>query len=137
MANGILVLVLATLAFGVSYCGRSRPGGSSVSGAQELARKELEGKGIPYTKEAFLERVKSGDTNSVNLFLTAGMDANTKYEAKTTPLMVACLFERAETIKALLNRGADVNAKDDIGRTPLIYAIQNGGDTSTVRSLLE
>lgn len=39
-----------------------------------------------------------------------------------TPLHAAVSYDQKETVRALLNAGADVNKKDYAGRTPLFYA---------------
>src|SRR5260221_8658595 len=91
MPHSALVLALAMVLLTVTDCRNHQQNSNSATTRQEAARKELEQKSIPYTKEDFLERVKKGDTRSVELFLTAGMDANTRYKANTTSLMEACL----------------------------------------------
>ena len=50
--------------------------------------------------------------------------------------MCAALEGRTETVKALLRKGADVNAKDDSGRTALMFAVINLHG-QTVKVLLE
>jgi ankyrin repeat protein len=137
MPHSTFVLTLAMILLILPDCSNHPQNSNSATNTQEAARKKLEQQKIPYTKEEFLERVKKGDTRSVELFLTAGMGANTRYKANTTPLMEACLFERVDIVKVLLGGGADVNAKDDFGRTALIFAIQNGGQTSIVKALLD
>ncbi|HSE21112.1 MAG TPA: ankyrin repeat domain-containing protein [Pyrinomonadaceae bacterium] len=52
-----------------------------------------------------------------------------------TPLMRAALDGETETVKALLSRGADVNAQNREGRTALMFAVINL-HTSTVETLL-
>lgn len=39
-----------------------------------------------------------------------------------TPLHAAVSYDQKETVRALLNAGADVNKEDYAGRTPLFYA---------------
>lgn len=55
----------------------------------------------------------------------AKLSASEKYEADHTALMSAALEGQAERVKALLSKGADVNAKDVEGRTPLMFAVIN------------
>jgi len=52
-----------------------------------------------------------------------------------TPLHLAALGRNAELVKALLARGAEIDARDATERTPLHYAAM-GGDADTVRLLL-
>lgn len=137
MLQSSLVLGVMLL-LGTANCSKPQEIANSSRGdSQEAARKELEQKGIPYTKEDFLERAKNGDTRAVILLTAAGMDPNTRYKANTTVLMEAALFGRADTVKALLERGADVNARDDFGRTALIFAIQYGAHADIVKDLLK
>ena len=42
--------------------------------------------------------------------------------------MIACYFGRTDLVKALLEKGADVNMKDKKGKTALIYATTKGKD---------
>jgi uncharacterized protein len=53
-----------------------------------------------------------------------------------TALMYAALEGRTETVKKMLARGADVNAKDSAGRTALMFAVINM-HRDTVNLLLE
>jgi ankyrin repeat protein len=66
----------------------------------------------------------------------AQMSASEKHKEGHTDLMCAALEGRTEAVKALLQKGADVNAKDDMGRTALMFAAINAHD-ETVKVLLE
>ena len=66
----------------------------------------------------------------------AQISADEKYEEGHTDLMCAALEGRTEIVKALLRKGADVNAKDGTGRTALMFAAINMHD-ETVKVLLE
>ncbi len=66
----------------------------------------------------------------------AQMSEATKYEGGHTDLMRAALEGKTEAVKALLESGADVNAKDDEGRTALMFAVTNM-QTDSVKALLE
>ena len=55
----------------------------------------------------------------------AQMSAAEKYKEGHTDLMCVALEGRTETVKALLRKGADVNAKDGAGRTALMFAVVN------------
>ena len=66
----------------------------------------------------------------------AQMSEAIKYERGHTDLMCAALEGQTETVKALLESGADVNAKDDEGRTALMFAVTNL-QTESAKALLE
>ena len=52
-------------------------------------------------------------------------------------LIFAVRFSSIEKVKELLAQGADVNAKDSIGNTPLIYAAGTEGRVEIARLLLD
>jgi ankyrin repeat protein len=54
----------------------------------------------------------------------------------STDLRKACLSEDATKLRTLLAGGADVNAKDKLGETPLFHVI-GGGHDGIVAHLLE
>jgi ankyrin len=85
------------------------------------------------------------DLASVQLLLGAGADASQPIKDGSTPLMAASGLgaprggseevteagERSdpvEVVKALVDKGANVNAANDTGMTPLHYAAQRGSD---------
>ena len=108
-----------------------------LSANQQAARKKLEDKGVSYNQDAFYERVKNGDAFTVELFLAAGMNPNTRYEANTTVLMKAAAIGRADLVALLIDKGANVNGTDHFGRSALTFAIQDGAHTDIVRLLLK
>lgn len=59
------------------------------------------------------------------LLITAGIDVNSwdSEGSKNTPLHWAACFGNKEIVQCLLNRGADVNAKNGCGATPLHEAV--------------
>jgi hypothetical protein len=59
------------------------------------------------------------------------VDVNTAGPGGRTPLMDAVVARERDVVDALLQQGADVNAKDETGLTPLFLAI-NIFDTDTV-----
>jgi ankyrin repeat protein len=59
---------------------------------------------------------------------------NGKGEAGWTPLMYAALYGDADSIRALLTRGATPNTPNDAGGTALMYAVE---DAEKIRLLLE
>lgn len=49
-----------------------------------------------------------------------------KDSRKRTPLHIVSLHGHTECGRYLLEQGADINCQDEVGRTPLIAAAQNG-----------
>ncbi|MBE5867048.1 MAG: hypothetical protein E7292_12805 [Lachnospiraceae bacterium] len=50
-------------------------------------------------------------------------DGPDNYGCGETPLMIACYANEYDAVKVLLENGADVNAMDHHGKTPLVYVI--------------
>ena len=65
-----------------------------------------------------------------------GEEWTARKEAGSEALMRACLIGHTAAVKALLDRGADVNPSDSNGWTPLMEAAF-GGHADTIRVLLE
>ena len=103
---------------------------------QEQARDKLVGElGVPWSKEEFIQAAKTGHSQVVELFLTAGMEADATDEGGATALIWAARNGHADTVKTLLNNGADANMIDKAGKTALIWAA-TGDDISCVQTLL-
>nr|HEV7953661.1 ankyrin repeat domain-containing protein [Candidatus Acidoferrales bacterium] len=76
-----------------------------------------------------------GDANSVRQLLKLGADPNAQNEAGATALMWAT--DNLEIVTALVERGADVNAKSSDSRTPLLVASGRYGAAPVVKFLLD
>ncbi|MDQ3745405.1 MAG: protein kinase, partial [Acidobacteriota bacterium] len=99
----------------------SNSDGQPSAGPEELAaRAKLADKEIPYTEDAFASAVAAGDTGAVDLFLAAGMRPDAADAAGRTPLISAASKGHDQISRKLLSRGADVNARDRAGSTPLM-----------------
>ncbi len=69
--------------------------------------------------------------------IEAGSDVNATARNGSTPIMLAAGSTGIDTVMLLLERGADVRAKDAGGHNALSYMIQNGhGDYSAIASAL-
>ena len=69
----------------------------------------------------------NGNAAMVELLLDAGADPNTALPGGETALMTAARTGKVEAVKALLSRGADVNAKESgRGQTALMWAAAEG-----------
>ena len=80
------------------------------------------------------EATKQGDVEAVKQFIASGTDVDAKDNISLwmkdnirgrTPLYWAAWTGEMEIAELLIDAGADVNAKNDEGRTPLDLAIQN------------
>jgi hypothetical protein len=80
----------------------------------------------------------SGEVETVRLLLSRGADARTGGSRGWTPLMMAAASARPNpaVTALLLENGADLNARDDVGRTALDWALMQG-ETPVVRQLRE
>ena len=88
---------------------------------------------------------KPGNAAVVSLLLAHGAEFDGRNAGGATPLMAAVAAEDAESVRVLLDAGADVNASPDAseagfllggGRTPLMWAAYRG-DVELVRLLLD
>jgi ankyrin repeat protein len=89
-------------------------------------RKIIEKKGMPFTQEAFIKEVRTGNRENVELFIKAGIDINSKDKDESTPLMIASEKGDLQMAQLLIQNGADVNAKNIDGYTALMYAAYTG-----------
>jgi hypothetical protein len=62
----------------------------------------------------------------VKLFLAKGADPNAAYAHGLTALMWAAGYGKVETMRALIDAGARIDAKDDRGKTAGDIARENG-----------
>ncbi|MDQ6799670.1 MAG: ankyrin repeat domain-containing protein [Acidobacteriota bacterium] len=76
--------------------------------------------------DAFLKAVEERDVRAVKRFLAGGIDVKAHNSSGETALHLAAANDTDDIIALLVKAGADVNAKDDRGRTPLFAAVTNG-----------
>jgi ankyrin repeat protein len=76
--------------------------------------------------DAFLKSVDERDLRAVKRFLAGGIDVKAHNSSGETALHLAAANDTDDIIALLVKAGADVNAKDDRGRTPLLVAVTNG-----------
>lgn len=84
-----------------------------------------------------LHTVEQGEVGAVAARLDAGADVNAKLPILGThPLIAAAARGHLDTVRLLLERGADVNAADLTGWTPL-HAAAYSGNPEIIKLLLE
>ena len=112
-----------------------------VNGSLPMVQKLVAAKANPNAlaqtgETAFLNCVRSGNVDAVRLLLEARADVNLPEKWRgQTPLMWAVAEKHAVVAKALIDRGADVNAKSKGGFTALQFAAQQG-DLDSAKLLL-
>jgi len=80
----------------------------------------LVGCGNPEADRALLDAAEKGNIEAVKWHLDAGADVNAQdNDIRWTPLHVAAAFGHKEIAELLIAKGADVNAKNKGGETPL------------------
>jgi ankyrin repeat protein len=88
-------------------------------------------------QKLFEEAVAENNEPEVRRLLSVGADVNTKDSiSDTTPLHVACSRDHSQVVQALLEHGADIEAKTVFDKTPLIVASVMGS-SKAVKQLLE
>lgn len=102
----------------------------------EDARKELGQMNIEYSEASFIKCAERGDSLAVKLFLDSGMDPNIKNLSGMTPLLIAARSGRENVISILLQKGANLNAKDkEFGHNAILFAAESG-NLNAVKLLL-
>lgn len=97
-----------------------------------------------YKKRGFLRLIRQGGSFDIfNVFINNGIDINEKFTGYVewvwwckdyTPLMMACYCGNLDYVKLLIDLGADINVKDEKGRSLLSIACL---DTFPEPSLIE
>jgi ankyrin repeat protein len=91
--------------------------------------------GLVCRAQSLNEAIAAGDSGQVAVLLSAGAPVNTRNDLGRTPLLEAVWADRADLVRMLIERGADVTARhSDGGSTPLDYAALRGNNN--IASLL-
>lgn len=94
-------------------------------------------KGAPASADALSEAVTFGHAGIVSLLIGAGADVRLVESSGVNLLHWAIITNRPTVIPVLAKAGVPLNAVDDKGFTPLMYAATvDVGDTATLRALL-
>src|SRR5215510_2963318 len=78
--------------------------------------------------------IRANDLRQIKTFLDEGLSAKAEGPDGITPLMVAAETGSLDAMKMLIDRGADVNAKNTYGSTALMWSVT---DPKKVRLLLD
>jgi len=89
---------------------------------EEDAIHELRHRGINFTADSFLQAVNDGDIELVDLFVRANFNIHTEDSQGTPAILIALKKGYTVVGRVLINAGADVNARDRLGVTPLLLA---------------
>ena len=88
-------------------------------------------------QEAYLDAVRKGDAAAVKAVLDQGVEVDARFRYDRTALSFAADRGSVEIVKMLLERGADVNAKDTFyNATAMVWALEKG-NVEIVRLLLD
>jgi ankyrin repeat protein len=107
----------------------------ACSSARKKARRELAERGVEFSQSIFFDRARNGDTELIRLFLAAGMSPDVRDEG-FTPLLEAARRAYEEVATALIDAGANVDATDPYGVTPLMFSFISGS-VRAARKLIE
>jgi ankyrin repeat protein len=91
------------------------------------AKDNLAEMGIEFSEQSFFFHVIQNEPEAVNLFVKAGMDPNFAEDGKTV-LLEACRRGYSEAGLALIEAGADVDAKDRYGVSCLMFSAITGSN---------
>lgn len=86
------------------------------------ALRELERRGVALNDREFQRALEAGDQSLVDLFVRAGINIHKEDAAGSPPLITALKKGYTIIARILLNAGADPNARDRLGLTPLLLA---------------
>lgn len=94
--------------------------------AANLPENQLARRNIAFTAENFVKYAGRGEKDITALFIDAGMppDSYRKNDG-FTPLHAAAAYGRISIVRQLIDKGADVNARDKEGQTALMKAVWN------------
>lgn len=104
----------------------------NIVNTKRLAKKKLLSKGIPFTSDCFGTYIGKNKTEICKLFISGGIDINSKDENGTPMLNIAVRNDNEDFVKLLLSLGAEINCvSEDRGYTPVMDAVWRGNKEIT------
>lgn len=113
----LVVLIAFAWCLGVSLLGCSDPGKAAAQGISESAPPEDQICGAAIAGD--LDKVKKLLETDSTLIDAVSADGK-------TPLHFAAAYGQNSVVSYLLEKGADIGAEDDLGESPIDFAVQNG-----------
>jgi len=129
--------ILEALDQGADILGKDGRGQNAYALARSLGRTALSDALLRRMNSMLIDAIRDGERPLALRLLDGGASVNSRDEGSgATPLMVSCMSEDSAMAGMLLDRGAQVDARDLKGRSALLYAAISGS-MAGVRLLLE
>ena len=119
MKSQLIAIVAAVLVVG---CGESQQSATAPETNSEPPTTEV-------SDISLIVAAEDGNIEAVKQNLAEGIDVDTRLPSTfghigETPLHGAATFGHKEIVELLIAKGADVNARDNVGKTPIDWAIE-------------
>lgn len=129
-----LILLPAIVGLGV-FCGIADS--KAKLEAVNLPENQLIRMGVNFNADDFVKYAGRGEKEITALFMEAGMSPDSyRQNDGFTPLHAAAAYGKASVVRQLLDKGADINARDKDGQTALMKAVWNN-HADVVSTLLQ
>lgn len=102
---------------------------------KDAALRLIEEKGTEANADALAEALRKGNLELAKAMLVLEVDPNARGPEGETPLILAAGGDASHLVPLLLEKGADMGAVDESGKTALAHAIENGNLDAVVRLL--
>lgn len=117
ICTSAIMLIIAVFAFACA----AREGETTP----EMAKNILKLRGYNFTEADYFKAISAGDLIALKTFQNAKIDPNAKNEKGETALTYAVEnADNEKVFKQVLDNGADVNMRDDLGVSPIFLAVK-------------
>ncbi len=89
-------------------------------------QRELAELGFVYSQQSFLNAIENGNQKAIQIFMSCGVNIESRDERDWTPLMISSFNGNEELATFLVRCGAKVQTTDRNGYSPLHWAAFNG-----------